>query len=289
MKLSVKCIIWFLLFILMISSVSCGMKKTLVITDPFWEDFSGSSVNFYRLKKAPLFWKKGIFPVFKVYDGDDADFQGWLAGEFHKKDFESVILSYPFVRFGKIGDSEEIPIVYMGGQISEDSGNLAVRSRQINALKKAASIMKVKWEKEGRQPVVVLRKDPETFTDDYQALLEGWGDQPAVFEDNIQFIDPGMADVEGRLNSFYNRYDFQENSWSLLVSADQDLPDVLKTWPVNDSVLGFLTSGKYEFLPENISYLIFQDNLKLLDTAAEIIRSEKKTGILRVESRLYKR
>ena len=278
-----------LFFLILILVSSCSSRKVLVLTDPYWNDFSsfcGSSVVNSRL----IFFKEGLIPVYETYQGDNSGFSDWLKKSLQDSRASSMVMTHPYIRFEKSLAEFALPKSVM--RLNGTPGNLnysyAVSSRR-EALKAAGTLLGKLEDEKGSSPVVIIYKNETTFSDEYSAILEGWGREAGIIEKNTLFIEPGMNDVDGHILSFFNRYDFENRAYSVLAIADPFLPNLMDLWPENGSVTGILTSPELNLLPDNIDYLIFPDISALLEAAAGQSRGEKKDEILYVESKLIKR
>ncbi|OQY34153.1 MAG: hypothetical protein B6241_05555 [Spirochaetaceae bacterium 4572_59] len=269
--------------------VSCGSESVLIVTDSFWNDFSAGSSTFYNVKNYLNVIRGGIRPDFVTYQDPLQDFPLWIQDQTAKKEYKSLILTTPFASYLQKADAS-IQTVIMGGfvKLSNSDYNQIISANK-KAFFDAGAMLKSQWLDEERLPVVLLWKGDGDFEENYQALLEGWGDEDGILTNNILILEQDISDSEGKINSFYKRFDFRNGKWCLFAAAEPALGEVLKTWPVEENIVGILMSADHDFLPKNIQYLIVRDFMGILSAAADLCATESVTQTVTVNTLFIKR
>ncbi len=276
----------FLIFFLLLS---CSSRKVLVLTDPYWEDFSPLCGS-HTLTRGLVFLKNGLIPVFETYRGDDQDFPVWLEDILEKSQPSSISVTYPYLRFSQILQNKFLPLTVL--QLNGSPGGAEYSygiARRRNALENAAVLMREKYEQDGALPILILYKNDAVFNEEYQAVLRGWGSDMDFPEKGVLFLEQGNSDINGHILRFFNSFDWENNSYTLLAIPDRFLPNLIDLWPEGQNITAILTSPDYDFLPDNVKYLIYPDLQGLLEASAEISSGRVGEEILYVESDLHKR
>ena len=272
------------LFILLIAS--CGSSSVLILTDPHWEYFNNQLDKGYPVVKYWAFYKKGLVPDFETYKGEDREFPLWFNSLLEKNSYSHIVTTPSFRDSVTEGLPDFVESTVVMGEVNSISldNTCQIISQKSKAFAEAGRIMKENWLEKNSTPIAVIWKGSENFELEYEALLESWGSDRAILEKNIFVFDKTPIDAEGKLVSFYNRYNFQLGNWTILAAAEPFLSEILKTWPMDENISGILMSPRHEYLPENIMYLITKNNREMLAAAASLVKSGEKGIKVSVEA-----
>ena len=263
---------------------SCHMGKVLVVTDPYWNSFSGSSSFIYQIKSYIPFVKSGVMPHFETYTGSSAEFMIWYDELLKRDDYESILVTYPYALFIDDIEKDFSEITVLGGAVEYTGKNIKhVVNEYSGAFYEAGRELYRLWSEEGRRPVVVFWKRDQHYSGEFSALKEGWGEQnPEFLESNLLILDGNSSDRQGKLKSLYNRIDFQNGLWSLFVYAEPALAEVIKTWPYEADVYGILVSQDSKVLPQNVRKIICRNFAGMIEEAARLSGQDsgEKTSVV---------
>lgn len=278
----------FLLILSVFLMTSCARESVLIVTDPFWEDFSEASGQNGFIGKHLIFLKKGICPDFKIYNGLNQDFPSWFDQNINQEKYDAIITTYPY--FTHLSKIVTVPLTLIGGFAPmEGINHNQVVSVNYSALYTAGGRLKSDWVKDNRIPLVILCKGRDAFDSELNALMAGWGENEEILSENTFILEEKGNDADDKLSSFYHRFDFSEGLWSLLVAADPFLMEVVKAWPDEENLSGILSIPDSKYLPDNVDSIIIMDTAGILDAAACIIQNKSGSETVEVESILMNR
>ena len=280
-------ILSFLIFFLLFS---CSSRKVLVLTDPYWEDFSafcGSS----PLTRGIGYLKQGLLPVFKTFRGEDEDFPQWFEEVLESSHASSVTVSYPYLRFSRILEETFLPltVLQLNGSAPYKPDYSYGISIRLTALENAGEKMREMFEQTGALPILIFYKNNAVFNNEFEAFLNGWGSGEAIPDSRILLLERSMNDINGHILRFFNSFDRERQSYTLLAVPDLFLPNLIDLWPDDPSISVILASPDYEFLPDNVKFLIYPDLQGLLNASARLSSGRAGEEILYVESELLQR
>jgi len=275
----------------MVLMVSCVPGKVLVVTDPYWDDFSSAGRPLGKVRDYSYFITKGLFPVFRSYGGFPEDFQSWFLDEVDGGGYDRIVATYLyFFELNPLVESGTAAVLLGGSpQLRYEKFHQISISRTA-ALKAAGRVMREAWEDDGAVPVVIFWENPRRSEQEWDAFLDGWGrDLRDVAEENRLRLNENIRDTDGRLIQFYESFDFSGGKWTLLVSAEPVLDDVMKTWPEGDNIRVILSAPPHKLLPENCEYLLVPDFGGMMNAAASAVSKGEPGGVSEVGVRLIRK
>ncbi len=268
--------------------ISCSYEKTLILVDSHWENLT--DFNFVSQMQIRIyFFLHGKIPVYGNYEKEGKNFSSWFDIIIAQKRISSCLITPVYLQYLSDLKEKKIPctLISLTGNSNSLDLSYIINTRE-QAMKRAAHLLSRVYLEDKIEPVIIMYGNPAE-NPDYKTFMGSWNSEKDFPAEHILFLDSNTEDIEGRILSFFNRFDFENKRYYLMVVAEPYFKNILDHWPDSSMVTGILSGPDHPLLPANIKYMITPDFKKMMKAGALMNSGALSGEIVSVQSLLKKR
>ncbi len=275
-----------ILFCTLIALAFSSCTRALYISDPYFDQFAGSSVGFYSIRKKLIPLKSGIRADFIEY-ADTPEFEEDLNGRLASGKYGAACFTP--LSISKAEDLSRTPAFLMGGSSDirlDGVGRILFSDNR--ALDQAGRELYRLYKAEDLKPLVIYYSSGSSAEEGRQSLLSSWPpEEQYLLLENWLDLDSSAPDIEKTIESFLSAYDLGAGEYIVLGYCAPVLRELMRS--VDTETPMILSAPETELLPKGCRGVITPDYEGVLRAAANLMAHGSPGGSAAVENLYIKK